>query len=92
MMFNDSWEFEDDYDLTTTTDIPIAAALSSDISSEGIAIPNACPINCQYQFILFLIVMCFIKFTGATGRASNFLVGVRYEKLYFSFGRNIKIF
>lgn len=26
---------------------------------------------------MFLVVMCMIKFTGATGRASNFLVGVR---------------
>lgn len=26
---------------------------------------------------MFLIVMCFLKFSGATGRASNFLVSVR---------------
>jgi hypothetical protein len=26
---------------------------------------------------MFLAVMCFIKLTSATGRASNFLVGVR---------------
>lgn len=78
MTFNDSWEFEDDYDITTTTDMPMAEALTSDLTTSGIAVPNACPINCQYQFYLFLIVMCFIKFTGATGRASNFLVGVRF--------------
>lgn len=74
LMSNDSWEFEDEYKLETTN-MPIASFSQS--VSEGIAIANACPINCQYQFYLFLIVMCFIKFTGATGRASNFLVGVR---------------
>lgn len=73
-MSNDSWEFEEENNLETT-DMSIASSFQS--VSEGIAIPNACPINCQYQFYLFLIVMCFIKFTGATGRASNFLVGVR---------------
>ncbi|CAG9800804.1 unnamed protein product [Chironomus riparius] len=38
---------------------------------------KACPINCQKEFIMFLAVMCFLKFSEATGRASNFLVGVR---------------
>lgn len=36
-----------------------------------------CPINCKSKLIIFLIVMCFIKFLGASGRASNFLVGIR---------------
>lgn len=36
-----------------------------------------CPINCQTQLMMFLIVMCFMKFIGSTGRASNFLVGIR---------------
>jgi hypothetical protein len=43
----------------------------------GSAREGACPINCQKEFYLFLAVMCFIKFSGATGRASNFLVSVR---------------
>ncbi|XP_067634401.1 solute carrier organic anion transporter family member 74D-like [Eurosta solidaginis] len=43
----------------------------------GQAIPGACPVNCFRQFVLFLTVMCFLKFVGATGRASNFLVSVR---------------
>ncbi|XP_070501306.1 solute carrier organic anion transporter family member 74D-like [Chironomus tepperi] len=38
---------------------------------------KACPINCQKEFILFLAVTCFLKFSEATGRASNFLVGMR---------------
>lgn len=36
-----------------------------------------CPIDCRNKLILFLIVMCFMKFIGSTGRASNFLVGIR---------------
>lgn len=36
-----------------------------------------CFINCKSKLTLFLIVMCFMKFIGASGRASNFLVGVR---------------
>lgn len=43
----------------------------------GTAITGSCPIDCQREFILFLTVMCLLKFTGATGRASNFLVSVR---------------
>lgn len=39
--------------------------------------PGSCPINCQKEFIMFLAVMCFLKFCGSTGRASNFLVSVR---------------
>lgn len=36
-----------------------------------------CPIDCKSKLILFLSVMCFMKFIGSTGRASNFLVGIR---------------
>lgn len=36
-----------------------------------------CPIDCKSQLIVFLSVMCFMKFLGASGRASNFLVGIR---------------
>lgn len=45
--------------------------------SQGTAVPNACIINCYTEFIMFLGVMCVMKFVGATGRASNFLVSVR---------------
>ncbi|XP_062708927.1 solute carrier organic anion transporter family member 74D-like [Aedes albopictus] len=43
----------------------------------GKALAGPCPLNCQKEFITFLVVMCFLKFSGATGRASNFLVSVR---------------
>lgn len=41
------------------------------------ATSGPCPINCRSKLIMFLIVMCFMKFIGSTGRASNFLVGIR---------------
>lgn len=43
----------------------------------GSAVPGACPIDCLDKFYVFLTVVCILKFTGATGRASNFLVSVR---------------
>lgn len=51
--------------------------IKSHIFGNGSAKDGTCSINCQKEFIMFLIVMCFNKFFGATGRASNFLVGVR---------------
>ncbi|XP_054738862.1 solute carrier organic anion transporter family member 74D-like [Anastrepha obliqua] len=43
----------------------------------GQATPGACPVDCFTQFVIFLSVMCGLKFIGATGRTSNFLVTVR---------------
>ncbi|XP_053687130.1 solute carrier organic anion transporter family member 74D-like [Sabethes cyaneus] len=43
----------------------------------GKAVAGPCPLDCKREFITFLVVMCFLKFSGATGRASNFLVSVR---------------
>ncbi|XP_050093605.1 solute carrier organic anion transporter family member 74D-like [Anopheles aquasalis] len=43
----------------------------------GKALAGPCPMDCYREFVTFLIVMCFLKFSGATGRASNFLVSVR---------------
>ncbi|EDV35736.1 uncharacterized protein Dana_GF12320 [Drosophila ananassae] len=45
--------------------------------SNGQAMPGSCPVNCWTQFVAFLAVMCCLKFVGASGRASNFLVSVR---------------
>lgn len=39
--------------------------------------PGPCPIDCRSKLYLFLSVICIMKFIGATGRASNFLVGIR---------------
>ena len=43
----------------------------------GSATAGACPIDCLEKFYVFLAVVCLLKFSGATGRASNFLVSVR---------------
>lgn len=36
-----------------------------------------CAVNCHRELFMFLAVMCFLKFIGATGRTSNFLVSIR---------------
>ncbi|KAJ8669937.1 hypothetical protein QAD02_001196 [Eretmocerus hayati] len=46
-------------------------------SYSGSASPGACSIECLDKFYIFLTVVCLLKFSGATGRASNFLVSVR---------------
>lgn len=46
------------------------------ISSDG-ALAGPCPVDCKSKLMVFLIVICFMKFIGASGRASNFLVGIR---------------
>ncbi|XP_018326966.1 solute carrier organic anion transporter family member 5A1 [Agrilus planipennis] len=43
----------------------------------GKAFQGNCPIDCVNKFYVFLVVVCILKFSGATGRASNFLVTVR---------------
>ncbi|XP_059613651.1 solute carrier organic anion transporter family member 74D-like [Phlebotomus argentipes] len=62
------------YSTSWEEDFPTQAP---EVPRGGFATPGSCPVDCYKQFYLFLIVMCFIKFTGATGRASNFLVSVR---------------
>ncbi|XP_034947895.1 solute carrier organic anion transporter family member 74D-like [Chelonus insularis] len=59
---------------------PAQANSSSDyhsLLSTGTAVPGPCPVDCTNKFYIFLTVVCLLKFTGATGRASNFLVSVR---------------
>lgn len=46
-------------------------------STMSFATPGACAVDCLDQFYIFLAVVCLLKFSGATGRASNFLVSVR---------------
>lgn len=36
-----------------------------------------CEVNCQKELFIFLAIMCAMKFIGATGRTSNFLVSIR---------------
>ncbi|XP_020806566.1 solute carrier organic anion transporter family member 2A1 [Drosophila serrata] len=46
-------------------------------SQSQIAMDGACPVDCTKQFLIFLAVMCFLKFVGATGRSSNLLLALR---------------
>lgn len=36
-----------------------------------------CLVDCQSELFMFLALMCFLKFIGATGRISNFLISIR---------------
>ncbi|XP_031830783.1 organic anion transporting polypeptide 58Dc [Nomia melanderi] len=60
-----------------TTEIPFETTEPDVSPSLGTAIPGACPVDCMHKFYVFLAVVCLLKFSGATGRASNFLVSVR---------------
>ncbi|KAH8348878.1 hypothetical protein KR084_012110 [Drosophila pseudotakahashii] len=42
-----------------------------------IALDGACPVDCSKQFLIFMVVMCFLKFVGASGRSSNLLLALR---------------
>ncbi|XP_037717409.1 solute carrier organic anion transporter family member 74D [Drosophila subpulchrella] len=46
-------------------------------SQSQIALDGVCPVDCNKQFLIFLAVMCFLKFVGATGRSSNLLLALR---------------
>ncbi|XP_051170811.1 solute carrier organic anion transporter family member 74D [Leptopilina boulardi] len=61
----------------TTTFTQEPSEIWSESEIFGSAIPGSCPVDCQEKFYIFLAVVCLLKFSGATGRASNFLVSVR---------------
>lgn len=58
------------------TDSTTVDSLDDD-SLFGQATYGPCKVNCRTPFIMFLSVMCFMKLTGASARATNFLVSVR---------------
>ncbi|XP_043494572.1 solute carrier organic anion transporter family member 74D-like [Polistes fuscatus] len=60
-----------------TTELSTQIMEPESIPTLGTAIPGACPVDCMNKFYIFLAVMCLLKFSGGTGRASNFLVSVR---------------
>ncbi|XP_967848.2 solute carrier organic anion transporter family member 74D [Tribolium castaneum] len=51
--------------------------INSTVHEGGFATPGNCSVDCLSKFYIFLIVVCVLKLSGATGRASNFLVTVR---------------
>lgn len=46
-------------------------------ASKGTAKSGPCDVNCRKELFTFLAIMCFMKFIGATGRTSNFLISIR---------------
>ncbi|XP_043671466.1 solute carrier organic anion transporter family member 74D isoform X2 [Vespula pensylvanica] len=60
-----------------TTELSTEMTEPDSMPTLGTAIPGACPVDCMSKFYVFLAVMCLLKFSGGTGRASNFLVSVR---------------
>jgi Organic Anion Transporter Polypeptide (OATP) family/Kazal-type serine protease inhibitor domain len=48
-----------------------------DGSNRKSASSGPCAVNCQKELFTFLALMCFLKFIGATGRISNFLISIR---------------
>lgn len=43
----------------------------------GRAFSGPCPVDCTTMFYSYVALVCLLKFTGASGRTSNFLVSVR---------------
>lgn len=60
-----------------STVLPQSDATGWTGQSFGTAIHGSCTVDCVNKFYIFLAVVCLLKFSGATGRASNFLVSVR---------------
>ncbi|XP_055606814.1 solute carrier organic anion transporter family member 74D [Uranotaenia lowii] len=75
--FTNSQNFERMRDLNETMASHFDMSFDDSPHPGGRALGGPCPLDCKREFITFLVVMCFLKFSGATGRASNFLVSVR---------------
>ncbi|KAJ8878589.1 hypothetical protein PR048_019170 [Dryococelus australis] len=43
----------------------------------GYVLDGTCPSDCMNTFLIFISIVCLLKFTGATSRSSNFLVSIR---------------
>lgn len=55
-------------------------SIYSSNESPKVATPGGCRVNCQKELFYFLAIMCFLKFIGASGRTSNFLISIRCVK------------
>lgn len=54
-----------------------AFSWNSEENNKKSASSGPCAVNCQKELFMFLALMCFLKFIGATGRISNFLISIR---------------
>ncbi|EDW01467.1 GH20434 [Drosophila grimshawi] len=64
--------------------LDFANATESQYARQG-----SCPVDCYNQFLIFLGVMCFLKFIGASGRTANLLLALRcvsFEDKSFALG------
>ncbi|KAH8407485.1 hypothetical protein KR222_002225, partial [Zaprionus bogoriensis] len=41
------------------------------------AVDGACPVDCSNQFLVFLVVMCILKFIGASSKSTSVLITLR---------------
>ncbi|XP_022915464.1 solute carrier organic anion transporter family member 74D [Onthophagus taurus] len=65
------------YSLTNLTKLYKECSCIQSDDGYGYATSGNCHVDCFSKFYAFLAVVCLLKFTGATGRVSNFLVTVR---------------
>ncbi|CAB3387511.1 Hypothetical predicted protein [Cloeon dipterum] len=61
--------------LTTSTPSSFISNLPQFLG--GRAFSGPCPVDCTAMFYSYIALVCLLKFTGASGRTSNFLVSVR---------------
>ncbi|XP_014246027.1 solute carrier organic anion transporter family member 1C1-like isoform X1 [Cimex lectularius] len=47
------------------------------IGGLGQAVDGACPVECENQFYIFLVILCFMKFLSSTGRSGNTIIQYR---------------
>ncbi|XP_030560061.1 solute carrier organic anion transporter family member 74D-like [Drosophila novamexicana] len=55
----------------------IGASDIANATEHQFARQGPCPADCYNQFLIFLGVMCLLKFVGSSGRTSNLLLGLR---------------
>ncbi|KAL1129042.1 hypothetical protein AAG570_013574 [Ranatra chinensis] len=46
-------------------------------SADGIIDKGVCPVDCNYNFIIFLILLCILRYSSASGRAANTMIQFR---------------
>ncbi|XP_068147803.1 solute carrier organic anion transporter family member 74D-like [Drosophila tropicalis] len=67
---------------TIYTECKCMPSVANDIKEAGdpqlpFAVDGPCPVDCQRQFLIFMVVMCLLKFIGSTGRVTNLLLALR---------------
>jgi len=50
------------------------------IGGSGTATEGVCPVNCGYDFIIFLALMGVMRFFSSTGRSGNTIIQFRFVR------------